>query len=207
MNGTLTCEGPFNAAGLTREWGNPWDQGLGGGRRPRNPYSHQREIAPHRVHAPLGPPTSLMDSPYMFAPRVYTPHYSSRNFDYCGQFWLKVRGCIWGLVSRFDFPSRPSLDSMSPPRFEKEISIGCPFSFRLGGLNRSIVCCYLRGRRAPLPRPWDPRDTGTPGAWANAREPQTGVYAVRWGRWGCARGGIATGAAPGSPGPTRLDIP
>ena len=30
---------------------------------------------------------------------------------------------------------------------------------------------------------------GTPGAWANAREPQADVSVAGWGRWDCARGG------------------
>ena len=33
LNGTLTCEGPFNVAGPYRHGGNPWVKGLGGGRR------------------------------------------------------------------------------------------------------------------------------------------------------------------------------
>ena len=33
LNGTLTCEGPFNGAECYRNGGNPWEKGLGGGRR------------------------------------------------------------------------------------------------------------------------------------------------------------------------------
>merc|ERR1711966_32064 len=54
LNGTLTCEGPFNVAGPYRHGGNPWVKGLGGGRRFLGSPTPSRGRSP--VSGPRVPP-------------------------------------------------------------------------------------------------------------------------------------------------------